>query len=194
VRDDLIDRVIEAKLRRVATIDPASCSVSEWDSATHLDVMSMHDTMNYTARPDGAICLERQPDDRLPAVVAPSNHGDATGELAPSDAATLRDPSAVPSMRPERLRTIGRAYQIAFDAWGPDDAAFNRPYLGGYETRTLGPKLPDPRTARGGPPTRRHHPPPPASASGRTSASASSSSRPKQRPSWRSQGPIAPAT
>ena len=44
-------------------------------------------------------------------------------------------------MRPERLRTIGRAHQIAFDAWGPDDVAFNRPYLGGHETRTLGPKL-----------------------------------------------------
>jgi hypothetical protein len=35
VRDDLIDRVIEAKLRRLATIDPASCSVSEWNSARH---------------------------------------------------------------------------------------------------------------------------------------------------------------
>ena len=44
-------------------------------------------------------------------------------------------------MRPERLRTIGRAYQMAFDAWGPDDVAFNRPYKGGHETRTLGPKL-----------------------------------------------------
>ena len=141
VRDDLVERVIEAKLRRLATIDPASCSVSEWNSATHLDVMSMHDTMNYTARPDGAICLERQPEDRLPAVVALSNHGDATGELALSDDATLRDPSAVLSMRPERLRTIGRAHQIAFDAWGPDDVAFNRPYLGGHETRTLSPKL-----------------------------------------------------
>jgi hypothetical protein len=30
---------------------------------------------------------------------------------------------------------------MAFDAWGPDDIAFNRPYKGGYETRWLGPKL-----------------------------------------------------
>ncbi len=78
----------------------------EWNSATHLDVMSMHDTMNHTARPDGAICLERKPEDRLPAVVALSNHGDLNGELATSDAATMREASAVPSMRPERLRTI----------------------------------------------------------------------------------------
>jgi len=141
VRDDLVERVIEAKLRRLATLEPASCSVSEWNSATHLDVMSMHDTMNTTAQPDGAICLERQPRDRLPAVIALSNHGDATGELAPDDGATLRAPSAVPSMRPERLRIIRRAYQIAFDAWGADDTALNRPYIGGHETSILGPKL-----------------------------------------------------
>ena len=44
-------------------------------------------------------------------------------------------------MRPDRLRTIGRAYQMAFDAWGPDDVAFNRPYIGGHETATFGPRL-----------------------------------------------------
>ena len=67
VRDDLIQRVIEAKLRRLATLDPSTCSVSEWNSATTLDVLSLHDTMNHTARPDGAICLEREVVDRLPA-------------------------------------------------------------------------------------------------------------------------------
>ena len=44
-------------------------------------------------------------------------------------------------MRPDRLRAIGRAYQTAFDAWGPDDVAFNRPYVGGHETATIGPRL-----------------------------------------------------
>jgi hypothetical protein len=141
VRDDLIERVVEAKLRRLATIDPASCTVAEWNAATHLDVMSMHDTMNQTARPDGAVCLERPPEDRLPAVVALSNHGDATGAIDPSDATTLRDPAEVTTMRPDRLRTIGRAYQMAFDAWDSDDVAYNRPYKGGHETRTIGPKL-----------------------------------------------------
>jgi hypothetical protein len=141
VRDDLIERVVEAKLRRLATLDPAACSVPEWNSATHLDVMSMHDTMNHTARPDGAVCLERAAEDRLPAVVALSNHGDATGAVDASDEVTLRDPAEVPAMRPDRIRTIGRAYQMAFDAWGPDDVAYNRPYKGGHETRTIGPKL-----------------------------------------------------
>jgi N-formylglutamate amidohydrolase len=139
IRDDLVERVIEAKLRRLATLDPTQCTVSQWRAATHLDLMSMHDTMNHTARPDGAVCLERQPVDRLPAVVALSNHGDANGELASGEGASLREPSTVPSMRPDRLRTIGRAYQISFDAWGADDVAYNRPYAGGHETATFGP-------------------------------------------------------
>ena len=163
VRDDLIERVIEAKLRRLATLDPATCTVAEWSSATHLDVMSMHDTMNHTARPDGAICLERQPEDRLPAVVALSNHGDASGELAASDdrdAARRRpgcrrcDPIGCgPSAAPTRWRST---------PWGPDDVAFNRPYMGGHETRTIGPKTAEPSNrspwcARRGGVTRRLH-------------------------------------
>jgi hypothetical protein len=143
VRADLIERVVEAKLRRLAELDPASCTVAEWRSATHLDVMSMHDTMNHTARPDGAVCLERKPEDRLPAIVALSNLGDSTGATDASDATTLRGRTEVTTMRADRIRTIGRAYQMAFDAWGADDVAFNRPYKGGYETRTVGPKLRD---------------------------------------------------
>jgi hypothetical protein len=141
VRDDLIDRVIEAKLRRLATLDPATCPVAEWNSATTLDVLSFHDTMNHTARPDGAVCLERQPVDRLPQIVALSNRGDAVGEVIESDAATLRHDEGVTTMRPAHLRAIGNAYRIAFDAWGADDVAYNRPYIGGYETTTAGPKL-----------------------------------------------------
>ena len=34
VRDDLVQRVIEAKLRKLAALDPATCSVAEWNSAT----------------------------------------------------------------------------------------------------------------------------------------------------------------
>jgi hypothetical protein len=141
IRDDLIDRVIEAKLRHLAALDPATTSVVEWNSATHLDVLSIHDTMNHTARPDGAICLERAPEDRLPNVVALSNRGDLDGELFPDPATTLRDPIEVPTMPPDRLRTIARAYRTVFDAHDPDDVAFNRPYRGGYETRRVGPRL-----------------------------------------------------
>ena len=141
VRDDLIDRVIEAKLRKLAALDPRACSVADWGSATHLDVLSFHDTMNHTAQPDGAICLERQPVDRLPQLVAVSNRGDSNGELIADETASMRTPEAIPTMRPSRTRAIGNAYRIAFDAWGPDDVAFNRPYIGGHETTVAGPKL-----------------------------------------------------
>jgi hypothetical protein len=141
VRDELIDRVIEAKLRRLATLDPARTTVAEWNTATTLDVLSIHDTMNHTARPDGAICLERAPVDRLPNVVAMSNRGDADGEIRESDEAAIRDATAIPTMRATHLRALANAYRTAFDAWGDNDVAFNRPYIGGHETTTAGPRL-----------------------------------------------------
>ena len=141
VRDDLIDRVIEAKLSRLADLDPAATSVTDWHSATHLDVLSIHDTMNHTAQPDGALCVERKPEDRLPNIVALSNRGDATADIAVTDVASTRDPIEVPTMDPSRVRTIAHAYRVAFDAWAADDVAFNRPYRGGYETQRAGPRL-----------------------------------------------------
>ena len=141
VRDDLIERVIEAKLRRLAELDPAHVTVADWNSATTLDVLSIHDTMNHTARPDGAVCLERDPADRLPNVVALSNRGDADGEPVARSVTGLRGEIDVPSMAPTRLRSISNAYRIAFDAHDSDDVAHNRPYLGGYETQTVGPRL-----------------------------------------------------
>jgi hypothetical protein len=141
VRDDLIERVIEAKLRRLAAVDPSTCTVAEWNSATTLDILSFHDTMNHTARPDGAVCLERQPADRLPQVVAVSNRGDAHGELIEDDADGLRSEDGVTTMRPGHVRAIGNAYRVAFDAWGADDVAYNRPYIGGHETTSVAPML-----------------------------------------------------
>jgi N-formylglutamate amidohydrolase len=141
VRDDLIDRVIEAKLRHLASLDPATTTSAAWNSATTLDVLSIHDTMNHTARPDGAICLEREPQDRLPDVVALSNRGDDRGEVRVADGSGLRAEIDVPSMEPARLRSIGMGYRQAFDAWQPNDVGFNRPYLGGYETQVVGPHL-----------------------------------------------------
>ena len=141
VRDALIDRVVEAKLARLAGLDPASLTVADWNSATSLNVLSIHDTMNLTARPDGAVCLERPPADRLPAVVALSNRGDDDGELSVSASTDVRDEISVPSMEPALVRSIGVAYRTAFDAWGSDDVGFNRPYLGGHETQLAGPRL-----------------------------------------------------
>jgi hypothetical protein len=108
---------------------------------TSLNVLSIHDTMNHTARPDGAVCLERAPADRLPQVVALSNRGDAAGEVRVSSDGGVRDEIGVPSMDPALLRSIGNAYRHAFDAWGADDVGYNRPYLGGHETQLAGPHL-----------------------------------------------------
>ena len=124
---------------------PPRCSVADWNSATTLDVLSMHDTMNHTARPDGAICLERQPVDRLPAVVAMSNRGDSNGDVIASDEPTLRDddrraddgPDPSPRDRqrlPHRLRCVGarrRRVQPSVHRWPRDhdggaDAARDR--------------------------------------------------------------------
>lgn len=161
LRDDLIDRVIDAKLRRLAGLPLDTLSPAARHSASTLDHLSIHDTMNHTARPDGAICVERAPADRLPEVVALSNRGDATGDVSVSDDVGLRDPIAVPSMDPARLRSIGQAYRLAFDAHDEGDVAFNRPYLGGHETQLIGPRLRqlEPRAVvrPGGEPPRRLH-------------------------------------
>jgi hypothetical protein len=141
LRDDLVQRVIEAKLRKLAAIDPATCTVADWNAATHLDLLSFHDTMNHTARPDGAICLERKPVDRLPNIVAVSNRGDAQGEPPERDDTSIRGENDVTTMRPARVRAIANAYRIAFDAWDSNDVALNRPYIGGHETTTAGPML-----------------------------------------------------
>ena len=141
VRDDLIGRTVDAKLARLAALDPADVTVSEWRSASTLLVMSLHDTMNHTARPDGAIRVERQPVDRLPNVVALSNHGGPTANVRASTSGALLDDEDVLSLDPTTMRSIANAYRWAFDAYGPDDVAFNRPYIGGFETRHISPWL-----------------------------------------------------
>ena len=141
VRDDLIERTVDAKLARISSLDPSALPVSEWWSATTLLVMSLHDTMNHTARPDGAVCVERQPVDRLPNVVALSNHGSADATMRASTSGALLDDEDVLSLDPTTMRAIANAYRWAFDAYGPDDVAFNRPYLGGFETRHIAPWL-----------------------------------------------------
>jgi hypothetical protein len=148
-RDELVERIVEAKCRRLAGLDPATLTGSEWRSATTLLVLSIHDTMNRTARADGAVCLERAPEDRLPDVVALSNRGDADGEVRGSVDGTLLAAEDVPTLEPAWLRAVATAYRRAFDAWAATDVALNHPYPGGWETRQAGIRLRElaPRTA-----------------------------------------------
>ncbi len=140
-RDRLIEAVITAKLKRLISLDPSQVSVSEWRSSTTLFVLSLHDTMNHTARSDGAISLERPPEDRLPNIVALSNRGGPDGSVLASATGELLADTATPSMDPATLRALGSAYRWAFEADDPGDVAFNRPYLGGHETTIVGPWL-----------------------------------------------------
>ncbi|MGE3619522.1 MAG: N-formylglutamate amidohydrolase [Acidimicrobiia bacterium] len=141
VRDELISRAVAAKLARLATLDLGSLAPAERTSATTLLVLSLHDTMNRTARPDGAICVERAPADRLPAVVALSNRGGPDGAVRPSATGELLAEVDVPTLDAPTLRAVADSYRWAFDAHDADDVAFNRPYLGGYETQRAGPAL-----------------------------------------------------
>ena len=167
---------MNAKLARLASLDPGDLTVSEWRSASTLLVMSLHDTMNHTARSDGAICMERQPVDRLPNVVALSNHGGPDAGIRASTTGALLDDEDVLSLDPATMRAIANAYRWAFDAYGPDDVAFNRPYLGGFETRHIAPWLRSrPRRPSS---AATAFPSPCTSARGRTSSSVSSCSDP----------------
>ncbi|WP_040167749.1 N-formylglutamate amidohydrolase [Microbacterium gorillae] len=94
-------------------------------SARALWHLAFHDTMNTTARPDGAIVGVRAPADRLPEVVSLSNRGDASGDRR------VEDP--VVTMLPEDIRALAIGYRDGFDVELADDVALNQPYLGSQE-------------------------------------------------------------
>ena len=87
--------------------------------------LSFHDTMNTTTTREGAVNVERAPQDRLPRVVALSNRGDARGESRGDE-----DP---PTMDPAALRRLAEAHREGFDVADPADVALNQPYLGSQE-------------------------------------------------------------
>ncbi|MFD5601189.1 N-formylglutamate amidohydrolase [Leucobacter sp. NPDC058333] len=95
--------------------------------------LSFHDTMNTTTTRDGAVNVERAEQDRLPAVVALSNRGDAQGE-ARGDA----DPADAPTMDPASLRRLAEAHRVEFEVSDPDAVRLNQPYLGSQEIRAAG--------------------------------------------------------
>lgn len=91
--------------------------------------LGLHDTMNHTVTPDGAVASERPEQEQLPSIVTLSNRGDAEGEARGSEPV---------SMRPDLMRLLAQAHRDGFAAQNPGDVELNRPYLGGYETITAG--------------------------------------------------------
>lgn len=116
-RDSLVTRLLEKNLRGA---NPAS---------GFCFTLSFHDTMNHTARADGAVNVERAPAGRLPDVVALSNRGDANGDPRGADPVT---------MAPLLLRSLADAHRTGFDVADPADVKLNVPYLGSQEVSSFG--------------------------------------------------------
>lgn len=99
-----------------------------------LRVISLHDTMNTKMRPDGAIVVERAPEDRLPDWVNLGNRGDGNG-----------DPQGEPvTLAGAELRRIAQAWGEAFGLSAEAQRRqllLNRPYKGAYETLHFGARL-----------------------------------------------------
>ncbi|MFI5427642.1 hypothetical protein [Aeromicrobium sp. UC242_57] len=116
-REDLIERMVS---RTLAGVSPS----------THFTTLSFHDTMNCTTTRQGAVNVERDPKDRLPAIVSLSNRGDHDGEPRADD--------PVVTMAPDRLRVLAEAHRTAFEAADPHDVQLNQPYLGSQEIISAG--------------------------------------------------------
>jgi hypothetical protein len=123
-RDALIETVFQARYPEAGQPN------------ARLDIQGLHDTMNLTARPDGAVANERASADRLPNIVSLSNRGDDRGEQRPSGDGPIATENLT-TMPADALRGWQDAYRAVLDA-GEADVCLNRPYLGGYELQYLG--------------------------------------------------------
>ena len=139
-RDAVIEQVIEAKTRHLHEIDLSTVSHRDLQSATTLYVQSVHDTMNATATPDGAVATQRAKPDRLPWLVELGNRGNRQGDArVPATPGFLpaSDPLTIPGAE---LRGIAGALCTAF---GVEDAEFdaaisiNAPYIGAWEVQHM---------------------------------------------------------
>jgi hypothetical protein len=118
-RDDLLEQLVEAKLR----------AARDSGQSRTLIALSLHDTMNHTARPDGAVAVERAPADRLPDLVALSNRGDAEGEPRGTEPVT---------MHPALIRALADAHRSGFAVADSAQVQLNQPYLGSREITAYG--------------------------------------------------------
>lgn len=111
-RDELRERMLARSLS-----DPSSPR-AVWR-------LSFHDTMNTTTTVDGAVNVAREAKDRLPAVVALSNRGDAEGRP--------RDADPIITMPTDQVQALALAHRRAFRVAEASDVQLNQPYLGSQE-------------------------------------------------------------
>lgn len=141
VRDEVIARVFDAKCARLHSLDVDKVSVSQFNSARMLHVECVHDTMNATVGPDGAVDRDKPRADWLPRIVSLGNRGDDRGEPRPPvDGGTLPLVD-VPTIDGRQFRGLQQALAFAFEVPHEridDELALNSPYLGAFECQAVG--------------------------------------------------------
>jgi hypothetical protein len=141
VRDDVISRVFEAKCAHLHALDLDAASVADFNSARMLHVQCVHDTMNATVGPDGAVDHDKPEADWLPRIVSLGNRGDERGEPRPPAVGGLLPLVDVPIIDAGQFRSLQQALAFAFEVPHEqlDDAlALNSPYLGAFECQQIG--------------------------------------------------------
>lgn len=141
VRDEVIARVFEAKCATLHGLDMDRVRVADLNSARMLHVACVHDTMNATVGPDGAVDRDKPRADWLPRIVSLGNRGDERGEPRPPGDGGRLPLVDVPIIDSVQLRSLQQALAFAFEVPHErveDELALNSPYLGAFECQAIG--------------------------------------------------------
>lgn len=141
VRDEVIAKVFEAKCVNLHGLDMDRATVAAFNSARMLHVQCVHDTMNATVGPDGAVNQEKPRADWLPRIVSLGNRGDDRGEPRPPAGGGIMPRVDVPIIDGSQFRSLQQALAFAFavpDERLKDELALNSPYLGAFECQAIG--------------------------------------------------------
>jgi N-formylglutamate amidohydrolase len=141
IRDQVIERVFDAKCAHLHGLDVDQTTIAEFNSARMLHVQCVHDTMNATIGADGAVNVDKPEGDWLPRIVSLGNRGDERGEpRPPADGGPMPDID-LPIIDGAQFRSLQQALAFAFEVPSEDvdsALALNSPYLGAYECQYIG--------------------------------------------------------
>ena len=141
IRDQVIEQVFEAKCAHLYNLDMGQTTVAEFNSARMLHVNCLHDTMNATVGPNGAVDHDKPPADCLPHIVSLGNRGDERGEPRPPADGSLLSVIDVPIIDGAQFRSLQQAMAFAFEVPHAEieaSLALNSPYLGAFECQYIG--------------------------------------------------------
>lgn len=141
VRDEVIERVFEAKCAHLHSLDMDRASIADFNSARMLHVQCVHDTMNATLGSDGAVDQDKPRGDWLPSIVSLGNRGDGLGDARPPARGLPMPREDVPTIDGPQFRSLQHALALAFEVPGHEiegALALNSPYLGAFECQAIG--------------------------------------------------------